>query len=119
MLSNLLKLNEACMDTHCCPLTSQRCIEASLNGVQVVGFLMHEIECILHEYLSFNWDRVDDIYDANAMYLSADGLKCLWSSHSNLQVRNDFLTCPSASELLFMGAATDSEAQRCKAAANS
>lgn len=54
--------------------------------LQVVGSLMHEIECILHEYLSFNWDRVEEIYDANAMYLSADGLKCLWNSSPNLRV---------------------------------
>lgn len=48
---------------------------------------MHEIECILHEYLSFNWDRVEDIYDANAIYLSEDGLKCPWHSTSHLSVR--------------------------------
>ena len=44
--------------------------------LQVVGSLMHEIECILHEYLSFNWDRVEEIFDANSVYLSEDGLKC-------------------------------------------
>ena len=47
---------------------------------------MHEIECILHEYLSFNWDRVEDIYDANAIYLSEDGLKCAWHSKHHLSV---------------------------------
>ena len=47
---------------------------------------MHEIECILHEYLSFNWDRVEDIYDANAIYLSEDGLKCPWHSKHHLSV---------------------------------
>ena len=26
---------------------------------------MHEMECVLHEYLSFNWDRTDEIYSAN------------------------------------------------------
>ena len=46
---------------------------------------MHEIECILHEYLSFNWDRVEDIYDANAPYLDENGLRCSWKSHSILQ----------------------------------
>lgn len=51
-----------------------------------MGSLMHEIECILHEYLSFNWDRLEEIYDANAMYLSDGGLKCLWNSSPNLQV---------------------------------
>ena len=53
---------------------------------QVVGALMHEIECILHEYLSFNWDRVEDIYDANSVYLSEDGLRCLWRSNHHLSV---------------------------------
>lgn len=71
--------------------------------MQVVGFLMHEIECILHEYLSFNWDRLDDIYDANALYLSADGLKCLWNSHSSMQVRHPVPTC-SAIPLLIASA---------------
>ena len=47
---------------------------------------MHEIECILHEYLSFNWDRVEEIFDANSVYLSEDGLKCPWYSNSNLPV---------------------------------
>ena len=47
---------------------------------------MHEIECILHEYLSFNWDRVEDIYDANSVYLSEDGLRCLWRSNHHLSV---------------------------------
>lgn len=31
----------------------------------VVASFMHEMECILHEYLSFHWDRTDDIFDAN------------------------------------------------------
>jgi hypothetical protein len=48
---------------------------------------MHEIECILHEYLSFNWDRVEDIYEANSIYLAPDGLACSWKSHSTLQAR--------------------------------
>jgi len=57
-----------------------------LAHVQVVGALMHEIECILHEYLSFNWDRVEDIYDANSVYLAEDGLKCQWHSNHHLSV---------------------------------
>ena len=56
------------------------------SHLQVVASLMHEIECILHEYLSFNWDRVEDIYDANAVYLAPDGLACSWKSHSSMQV---------------------------------
>ena len=47
---------------------------------------MHEIECILHEYLSFNWDRVEEIFDANSVYLSEDGLKCPWYSNGHLPV---------------------------------
>lgn len=31
----------------------------------VVTSFMHEMECILHEYLSYNWDRADEIYTAN------------------------------------------------------
>ena len=27
--------------------------------------LMWELECLLHEYLSFNWDRIDDLLQAN------------------------------------------------------
>ena len=27
--------------------------------------LMHELEGLLHEYLSYNWDRVDSVLDAN------------------------------------------------------
>ncbi|CAL8471980.1 g11522 [Coccomyxa elongata] len=68
---------------------------------EVVGSLMHEIECILHEYLSFNWDRLEEIYDANAMYLSDGGLKCLWNSSPNLQSThgssNSLGASPSAS----------------------
>lgn len=62
--------------------------------LQVVGALMHEIECILHEYLSFNWDRVDEVYEANALYLCDTGLKCLWKSSTNLQVLSlQYLVC--------------------------
>ena len=27
--------------------------------------LMWELECLLHEYLSYNWDRIDDLLQAN------------------------------------------------------
>lgn len=27
--------------------------------------LMHELEGLLHEYLSYNWDRVDSVLEAN------------------------------------------------------
>lgn len=65
--------------------------EGEEGVLQVVGALMHEIECILHEYLSFNWDRVDEVYEGNALYLSETGLKCLWKSNTNLQVTT---ACP-------------------------
>ena len=62
-------------------------------SLQVVGALMHEIECILHEYLSFNWDRVEDIYDANSVYLSEDGLRCFWRSNHPLSVGAGLWLC--------------------------
>ena len=34
---------------------------------------MHELEVILHEYLSFNWDRLDDILAANKHLLEPEG----------------------------------------------
>lgn len=33
--------------------------------------LMHELEGLLHEYLSYNWDRVDSVLDANG-----EALRC-------------------------------------------
>lgn len=45
---------------------------------EVVRGLMHELECLLHEYLSFNWDRVDDVLEVNKHLLRDDGLACLW-----------------------------------------
>ena len=27
--------------------------------------LMWELECLLHEYLCFNWDRIDDVLQSN------------------------------------------------------
>lgn len=53
----------------------------------VVAALMHELECILHEYLSFNWDRVDEIYEANKHLLREEGLVCAWKSLASLAVR--------------------------------
>ena len=55
---------------------------------QIVGALMHEIECILNEYLSFNWDRLDDVLAANMHLLRADGLACPWKSAPSLEVRD-------------------------------
>lgn len=53
----------------------------------VVSALMHELECILHEYLSFNWDKAEDIYDANKKLLSNGHLPKLWKSGPALNVR--------------------------------
>ena len=70
------------------------CLGSNIKAfLQVVGALMHEIECILHEYLSFNWDRVEDIYDANSVYLSEDGLRCLWRSNHHLSVGASLFLC--------------------------
>ena len=52
----------------------------------VVSALMHELECILHEYLSFNWDRAEDIYEANKKMLNSGDLPSLWKSGPNLSV---------------------------------
>lgn len=52
----------------------------------VVSALMHELECILHEYLSFNWDRAEDIYEANKKMLHSGDLPSLWKSVPMLSV---------------------------------
>ena len=39
----------------------------------MVGALMHELEVILHEYLSFNWDCLDCILAANQHLLAEEG----------------------------------------------
>ena len=33
---------------------------------------------VLHEYLSFNWKNLDDVYEANQHLLREDGLMCTW-----------------------------------------
>ena len=45
---------------------------------EVVRGLMHELECLLHEYLSYNWHRVDEVLDANRHLLRDEGLVCAW-----------------------------------------
>lgn len=55
------------------------CLHAHAAGTELhtvkgmVGALMHELEVILHEYLSFNWDRLDDILAANKHLLEPEG----------------------------------------------
>jgi hypothetical protein len=45
--------------TLCCTLWQQEAATVLLTS------LMWELECLLHEYLSFNWDRIDDLLQAN------------------------------------------------------
>ncbi|KAK9832479.1 hypothetical protein WJX81_000145 [Elliptochloris bilobata] len=52
---------------------------------EIVGALMHEIECILNEYLSFNWDRLDAVLAASMHLLRPDGLACPWKSAPSLE----------------------------------
>ena len=40
-------------------------VEEAEAARSVVTSFMHEMECILHEYLSYNWDRADEIYAVN------------------------------------------------------
>lgn len=58
----------------------------SENVRGVLCALMHELECILHEYLSFHWDRLDEIYDANRHLLRKEGPVCVWRSVASLSV---------------------------------
>ena len=54
---------------------------ACLDDTQLFGFtgaLMHELEAILHEYLSFNWDRMEEMNTANAPLQRKEGLACPW-----------------------------------------
>lgn len=34
---------------------------------------------VLHEYLSFNWKNLDDVFEANQHLLREDGLMCTWN----------------------------------------
>ena len=77
---------EKVVDQECC-FSGPKGAEESEAVRGVVAALMHELECILHEYLSFNWDRAEDIYDANKKLLEHSGdLPRLWKSGPNLHV---------------------------------
>ena len=39
--------------------------------------LMWELECLLHEYLCFNWDRIDDVLQSNEEALRWG---CFWQT---------------------------------------
>lgn len=49
------------------------------------GALMHELEAILHEYLSFNWDRMEEMSTANAACQRKEGLACPWRPSRDFQ----------------------------------
>jgi len=53
--------------------------------VCVLGALMHELEAILHEYLSFNWDRMEEVNTANAPLQRKEGLACPWRPSKDIQ----------------------------------
>lgn len=46
---------------------------------------MHELEAILHEYLSFNWDRMEEMSTANAPCQRKEGLACPWRPSRDFQ----------------------------------
>lgn len=50
-----------------------------------IGALMHELEAILHEYLSFNWDRMEEMNTANAPLQRKEGLACPWRPSKDIQ----------------------------------
>ena len=51
----------------------------------VAGALMHELEAILHEYLSFNWDRMEEVNTANAPLQRKEGLACPWRPSKDIE----------------------------------
>lgn len=65
-------------------LTSFPCERVSVC-VCVLGALMHELEAILHEYLSFNWDRMEEVNTANAPLQRKEGLACPWRPSKDIQ----------------------------------
>ncbi|KAK9816034.1 hypothetical protein WJX74_000855 [Apatococcus lobatus] len=63
---------------------------ADLESVRAVASgLMNELEAILHEYLSFNWDRVEEVLDSNRTVLKGVGLSVPWPSHASLSTQAD------------------------------
>lgn len=67
---------------------------ALLTTQGTIGALMHELEAILHEYLSFNWDRMEEVNKANAHLQREAGLMCPWRpsrSSDGSQVRQAVL----------------------------
>ncbi len=48
-----------------------RCLNARFGAcsqaemMQLVGNLMRQLECLLHEYLSFNWDHASAVLRSN------------------------------------------------------
>ena len=58
-----------------------------MSSTLVPGALMHELEAILHEYLSFNWDRMEEMSAANAPLQRKEGLACPWRPSRDIQHR--------------------------------
>lgn len=63
------------------------------------GALMHELEAILHEYLSFNWDRMEEMSAANAPLQRKEGLACPWRPSRDIQHK---VTCTQSFGVLFL-----------------
>lgn len=60
-------------------------VTADAPDFVTAGALMHELEAILHEYLSFNWDRMEEMSAANAPCQRKDGLACPWGPSRDIQ----------------------------------
>ena len=53
---------------------------------EIVRTLMHEMECLLYEYLSHNWDRAEEVLEANKHLLRDEGLACAWMRNGMLPI---------------------------------
>lgn len=60
-------------------------IKDTLTLQGTIGALMHELEAILHEYLSFNWDRMEEVNTANAPLQRKEGLACPWRPSKDIE----------------------------------
>lgn len=69
-------------------------------GHMASGALMHELEAILHEYLSFNWDRMEELSAANAPLQRKEGLACPWRPSRDFQ--HKVSTCAQSFGMLYM-----------------
>ncbi len=84
-LVELLKIQIITSKAKC--LVHNHLLKALQESVRAVASgLMNELEAILHEYLSFNWDRVEEVLESNRMVLNGNGLSIPWPSHPSLSV---------------------------------